>query len=149
MFDHRYGRAHSARRESCVSSKQAQTSRSRTQDLADRAAFWLTLVALGAGSLTLVVWLALGAPGAFAIERLVSVLVIACPHALGLAIPLVVAIATTVGAGSGLLIRNRRGMEEARNLNVVVFDKTGTLTRGEFGVTEVAAAEGETRRRPY
>ena len=125
--------------------EEAQTSRSRTQDLADRAAFWLTLVALGAGSLTLVVWLALGAPGAFAIERLVSVLVIACPHALGLAIPLVVAIATTVGAGSGLLIRNRRGMEEARNLNVVVFDKTGTLTRGEFGVTEVAAAEGETR----
>ena len=125
--------------------EQAQTSRSRTQDLADRAAYWLTLVAVGAGALTVVVWLAAGATGAFAVERLVSVLVIACPHALGLAIPLVVAIATTIGARSGLLIRNRRGMEQARNLKVVVFDKTGTLTRGEFGVTEIAAAQGETQ----
>ncbi len=125
--------------------QQAQTSRSRAQSVADRAAFWLTMVALGAGALTLAVWLALRAEPAFAVERLVSVLVIACPHALGLAIPLVVAISTTLGARSGLLIRDRRGLEEARNLDVVVFDKTGTLTRGEFGVTEVGAAAGETQ----
>ena len=125
--------------------EQAQTSRSRAQVLADRAAYWLTIVALGAGAVTLVTWLALGAESAFAIERLVGVLVIACPHALGLAVPLVVAISTTLGARSGLLVRDRRGLEEARNLNVVIFDKTGTLTRGEFGVTEVGATNGETQ----
>jgi P-type Cu2+ transporter len=122
---------------------QAQSSKSRAQALADRAAFLLTLVALGAGALTLVVWLLLR-PGdpAFAIERVVTVLVIACPHALGLAIPLVIAISTTLGANNGLLVRDRRGLEEARNLNAVVFDKTGTLTKGEFGVVDIAVIDG-------
>ena len=122
---------------------QAQTSRSRAQALADRAAFILTLVALGAGVVTFIAWLVLR-PGdpAFAIERVVTVLVIACPHALGLAIPLVVAISTTLGARNGLLVRDRRGLEEARNLNAVVFDKTGTLTRGEQRVVEIATADG-------
>jgi Cu2+-exporting ATPase len=117
---------------------EAQSSRSRAQALADRAAFALTLVALGAGAVTLVTWLLLR-PGdpAFAIERMVTVLVIACPHALGLAIPLVIAISTTLGARSGLLVRDRRGLEEARNLTAVVFDKTGTLTKGEFGVVDI------------
>ena len=120
----------------------AQTSRSRAQALADRAAFWLTLVAVGAGALTLVVWLLLGASTDFVVERVVTVLVIACPHALGLAIPLVVAISTTIGARNGLLVRDRRGLEEARNVDAVVFDKTGTLTRGEFRVVDVTAAAG-------
>jgi Cu2+-exporting ATPase len=118
--------------------EQAQTSRSRAQALADRAAFLLTIVAIVAGALTLVVWLGLGASGAFAVERLVAVLVIACPHALGLAVPLVAAISTTLGAQSGLLVRDRRGLEEARRLTTVVFDKTGTLTRGEFRVVDIA-----------
>jgi P-type Cu2+ transporter len=118
--------------------EQAQTSRSRAQALADRAAFLLTIIAVVTGALTLIVWLAVGATGAFAVERLVSVLVIACPHALGLAVPLVAAISTSLGAQSGLLVRDRRGLEEARNLTTVVFDKTGTLTRGEFRVVDVA-----------
>lgn len=118
--------------------EQAQTSRSRAQALADRAAFLLTIVAIVAGAATLVAWLAVGATGAFAVERLVAVLVIACPHALGLAVPLVAAISTRLGAQSGLLIRDRRGLEEARNLTTVVFDKTGTLTRGEFRVIDIA-----------
>jgi P-type Cu2+ transporter len=118
--------------------EQAQTSRSRAQALADRAAFVLTIVAVVTGALTFGVWLAVGATGAFAVERLVSVLVIACPHALGLAVPLVAAISTSLGAQSGLLIRDRRGLEEARNLTTVVFDKTGTLTRGEFRVVDIA-----------
>ena len=118
--------------------EQAQTSRSRAQALADRAAFALTIVAGVTGALTFVVWLAVGATGAFAVERLVSVLVIACPHALGLAVPLVAAISTSLGAQSGLLVRDRRGLEEARNLTTVVFDKTGTLTRGEFRVIDIA-----------
>jgi Cu2+-exporting ATPase len=121
---------------------QAQTSRSRAQALADRAAHWLTLIAIGAGAVTLVAWLSVGAAGAFAVERLVTVLVIACPHALGLAIPLVIAISTTLGAHAGLLVRDRRGLEEARNLTTVVFDKTGTLTRGEFGVVAVETVDG-------
>jgi Cu2+-exporting ATPase len=121
----------------------AQGSRSRAQALADRAAFILTLVALGAAAVTLVAWLVLRPRNpAFAIERMVTVLVIACPHALGLAIPLVIAISTTLGARNGLLVRDRRGLEEARNLTAVVFDKTGTLTRGEFGVVEIATADG-------
>jgi P-type Cu2+ transporter len=122
---------------------QAQGSRSRAQALADRAAFLLTLIALGAGVATLAIWLALR-PGdpAFAIERLVTVLVIACPHALGLAIPLVIAISTTLGARSGLLVRDRRGLEDARNLTAIVFDKTGTLTEGALGVVDIATADG-------
>ena len=123
--------------------EQAQASRSRAQDLADRAAFILTLVAIGAGLITLIAWLALrSGDAAFAVQRVVTVLVIACPHALGLAIPLVVAISTTQAAQSGLLVRNRRGLEEARNLNAVVFDKTGTLTKGEFGVIDIATTDG-------
>ena len=118
--------------------EQAQTSRSRAQALADRAAFLLTMIAIAAGVVTLIVWTALGAPAAFAVERVVSVLVVACPHALGLAVPLVIAISTTLGARSGLLVRDRRGLEEARHLTTVVFDKTGTLTRGEFRVVDVA-----------
>jgi Cu2+-exporting ATPase len=122
---------------------EAQRSRSRAQALADRAAFILTLVALGSGVITLVIWLVLRPNDvAFAIERLVTVLVIACPHALGLAIPLVIAISTTLAARNGLLVRNRRGLEEARNLDTVVFDKTGTLTRGEFGVVDIATMDG-------
>jgi Cu2+-exporting ATPase len=123
--------------------EQAQTSRSRAQALADRAAFILTLVALGAGVATFIAWVALRPDDpAFAIERVVTVLVIACPHALGLAIPLVIAISTTLGARSGLLVRDRRGLEEARKLNAVVFDKTGTLTKGEFGVVDIVTADG-------
>ena len=121
---------------------EAQNSRSRAQALADRAAFWLTIVAVSAAIVTLVTWLLLGASGDFVVERVVTVLVIACPHALGLAIPLVIAISTTLGAQNGLLVRDRRGLEEARNLDAVVFDKTGTLTRGEFRVVEVTPAEG-------
>jgi Cu2+-exporting ATPase len=118
--------------------EQAQTSRSRMQALADRAAFVLTVVAIVAGAVTLGVWTAVGARGAFAVERVVAVLVIACPHALGLAVPLVIAISTTLGARAGLLVRDRRGLEEARRLTTVVFDKTGTLTRGEFRVVDIA-----------
>jgi Cu2+-exporting ATPase len=124
--------------------EQAQRSRSRAQALADRAAFWLTIIALGAGAATLVGWLAAGAEAAFAVERLVSVLVIACPHALGLAVPLVIAISTTLGAQSGLLVRDRRGLEEARLLNAVVFDKTGTLTLGEHRVIAARMIQGVT-----
>ena len=120
---------------------QAQSSRSRAQALADRAAFVLTLVALGSAVITVLVWLSFHADPAFAVERLVTVLVIACPHALGLAIPLVIAISTTLAAKNGLLVRDRRGLEDARNINSVVFDKTGTLTRGEFGVVNVATAD--------
>jgi Cu2+-exporting ATPase len=121
---------------------QAQTSRSRAQALADRAAFALTIVAVVAAVLTFVGWTAAGAEPAFVVERVVTVLVIACPHALGLAIPLVVAISTTLGARNGLLVRDRRGLEEARNIDVVFFDKTGTLTRGEFRVVEITAGPG-------
>ena len=114
--------------------EKAQSSRSRAQALADRAASSLTWIALGAGAATLAGWLMSGATVATAIERLVTVLVIACPHALGLAVPLVLAISTTLGAHAGLLVRDRRGLEEARNLTTVVFDKTGTLTLGEHRV---------------
>jgi P-type Cu2+ transporter len=121
---------------------QAQTSRSRAQALADRAAFLLTIVAIVAAALTFIGWSLAGRDASFVIERVVTVLVIACPHALGLAIPLVVAISTTLGAKSGLLIRDRRGLEEARNVTAVFFDKTGTLTRGEFRVVEITTREG-------
>ena len=121
---------------------QAQASRSRAQDLADRAAFVLTLVAVGAAVVTFAVWLALGADIAFTVEQVVTVLLISCPHALGLAIPLVIAISTTLAARSGLLVRNRRGLEAARRLTTIVFDKTGTLTRGEFRVVDITPAAG-------
>ncbi len=119
--------------------RQAQETRSRTQDLANRAAFWLTLVAIGGGLLTLVAWLIQGMDPAFALERMVTVMVIACPHALGLAVPLVVAISTTLSARNGLLIRDRAAFERAKDINAVIFDKTGTLTQGRFGVTDVFA----------
>lgn len=124
--------------------EEAQTSRSRAQALADRAAQLLTFVALGAGALTFAAWMIIDGDSAFAVQRLVAVLVIACPHALGLAVPLVVAISTTLGATNGLLVRDRRGLEEARSLDAVVFDKTGTLTTGDFGVVTISAAEGRT-----
>ena len=123
---------------------QAQASRSRAQALADRAAFLLTIVAIGAAVVTMIAWSIAGKDASFVIERVVTVLVIACPHALGLAIPLVVAISTTLGAQSGLLVRDRRGLEEARRVNAVFFDKTGTLTRGEFRVVDIATREGLT-----
>jgi Cu2+-exporting ATPase len=122
--------------------EQAQTSRSRAQALADRAAFWLTMVAIVAGAITFIAWLSIRGDAAFAVERMVTVLVISCPHALGLAVPLVIAISTTLGARGGLLVRDRRGLEEARNLTAIVFDKTGTLTRGEFGVAGIATVQG-------
>jgi Cu2+-exporting ATPase len=121
---------------------EAQSSRSRAQVLADRAAFLLTIVAIAAAAVTLVVWWIAGKDASFVIERVVTVLVIACPHALGLAIPLVVAISTALGARSGLLVRDRRGLEEARNVTAVFFDKTGTLTRGEFRVVEITTRDG-------
>jgi Cu2+-exporting ATPase len=122
--------------------EQAQSSRSRAQALADRAALLLTVVAVSAAVLTALAWTLAGATGAFTVERVVTVLVIACPHALGLAIPLVIAISTTLGARSGLLVRDRRGLEEARALTTVVFDKTGTLTLGEFRVVAVRTVAG-------
>jgi Cu2+-exporting ATPase len=122
--------------------EEAQSSRSRAQALADRAAFLLTVIAITAGLLTAIAWTVVGGTGSFIVERVVSVLVIACPHALGLAIPLVIAISTTLAARSGLLVRDRRGLEEARSVNTVVFDKTGTLTLGAQRVVAVRAAGG-------
>lgn len=122
---------------------QAQTSRSRAQALADRAARLLTIVAIMAGAATFATWALLGVSVDFTITRVVTVLVIACPHALGLAVPLVTAISTTLGAQNGLLVRDRRGLEEARNLDVVVFDKTGTLTLGAHRVVEAVPATGQ------
>ncbi|RMD77960.1 MAG: heavy metal translocating P-type ATPase, partial [Gammaproteobacteria bacterium] len=117
--------------------REAQASRSRTQDLANRAAQWLTWIAIGAGLLTLGAWLAAGSGFAFALERMVTVMVITCPHALGLAVPLVVAVSTSLGAAHGLLIRDRAAFERARELQAVIFDKTGTLTEGRFGVSDL------------
>lgn len=117
--------------------KEAQESKSKTQNLANKAAFWLTIVAITAGALTMFVWLMFtGESFNFALARTVTVMVIACPHALGLAVPLVVAVSTALSAKSGLLIRNRNAFEQARNIQAIIFDKTGTLTKGEFGVTE-------------
>ncbi|WP_298830029.1 heavy metal translocating P-type ATPase [uncultured Planococcus sp.] len=117
--------------------KEAQESKSRTQDLTNRAAKWLFYLAIVAGLATFSAWLLLGYSLDIAVERMVTVMVITCPHALGLAAPLVVAVSTSISAKKGLLIRNRTGFEDARNLNAVVFDKTGTLTKGEFGVTNI------------
>jgi P-type Cu2+ transporter len=118
--------------------RQAQESKSRTQNLADRAALILVLVALVGGIITIVTWVGLiGQSFVFGLTRMVTVMVIACPHALGLAIPLVVAVSTTISARNGLLIKNRDGFEQARKIQAVLFDKTGTLTQGKFGVTDV------------
>ncbi|MBD98801.1 MAG: heavy metal translocating P-type ATPase [Verrucomicrobia bacterium] len=116
---------------------EAQRTKSKMQNLSDRAAKWLTYVALAIGFGTLTVWLILGFPFVYALERMVTVMVIACPHALGLAIPLVVAISTAVSAQNGLLIRNRTAFEESRKISALLFDKTGTLTKGDFGVTRI------------
>ncbi len=117
--------------------EEAQNAKSQTQTLADRAAGWLTLISLSVGLLTLLVWLIGGKEVSFAVERMVTVMVTACPHALGVAIPLVVAISTAISAQKGLLIRNRTAFEEARKITAMVFDKTGTLTEGEFGVNRI------------
>lgn len=118
---------------------EAEKSKSRLQILGDRAAYYLTVIAIFSGLITLVLWLIAQSEVSFAVERLVAVLVIACPHALGLAIPLVAAMSTTIAARNGFLVRQRLALELARNINVVLFDKTGTLTRGEYGVTEILA----------
>ena len=116
---------------------EAQASKSKLQILSDRAAFYLTIIAVAGGIITLISWLLLGAEIGFAVARLVAVLVIACPHALGLAIPLVASISTTKAAQNGFLVKQRLSLEAARTINTVLFDKTGTLTKGEFGVIEI------------
>jgi Cu2+-exporting ATPase len=121
---------------------EAQTSRTRAQALADRAAYWLTLVAIGVALLTLIGWTIARGFDSYTLERVVTVLVVACPHALGLAIPLVIAISTTLSARNGILVRDRLALENARTLTTVVFDKTGTLTRGEQGVVAILTADG-------
>lgn len=121
--------------------KEAQESRSRTQRLADVAAKWLFYIALVSGVVTFTVWMLLGREISFAMERAVTVIIISCPHALGLATPLVTAVSTSIGAKRGLLIRDRNAFENARSLDAVVFDKTGTLTEGEFGVTDIKVHE--------
>ena len=122
--------------------RKAQESKSRTQDLANRAAFYLTLISLSVGVITLSAWLIAGREFVFSLERMVTVMVITCPHALGLAVPLVVAMSTSLAAGRGLLIRERSSFERGRNLDAVIFDKTGTLTEGRFGVTDVISLNG-------
>ncbi len=122
--------------------EEAQQSKSRTQVLADRAAGWLFYAAITVAAVTAVAWTLAAGFGLPVVERVVTVLVIACPHALGLAVPLVVAINTTLAARNGMLIRDRIAMEDARNLDTVVFDKTGTLTRGEQGVVSIETTEG-------
>jgi len=122
--------------------EQAQQSKSNTQILADKAAGWLFYVALGVAALTGVVWTLATGFHLETLERVVTVLVIACPHALGLAVPLVVAISTSLGARNGILVRNRLALEEARTIDTVIFDKTGTLTEGEFGVVGMATVDG-------
>lgn len=117
--------------------REAQASKSNTQRLADKAAKWLFYIAVIAGTLTFSTWMIINQDLNFAIERAVTVIVISCPHALGLAIPLVTAVSTSIGAKRGLLIRDRAAFENARNINAVVFDKTGTLTEGEFGITDI------------
>jgi P-type Cu2+ transporter len=118
---------------------EAQKTKSKTQNFANRAAGWLFYIALGGGIITLVVWLFIGKEFEYALERMVTVMVISCPHALGLAVPLVVAISTTISAQKGLLIRNRTAFENARKISTIIFDKTGTLTKGEFGVTRITS----------
>jgi Cu2+-exporting ATPase len=124
--------------------EQAQLSKSRTQILADRAAGWLFYIALGTAAITAAAWIIATGFNIGVIERVATVLVIACPHALGLAIPLVVAITTSIGAGNGILVRDRLALERMRLVNTVIFDKTGTLTEGQFGVVGIEVVEGQT-----
>lgn len=121
--------------------KEAQASKSKTQRFADKAANWLTIIAVTTGTATLIYWFFYGPNLAFAIERMATVMVIACPHALGLAIPLVTAVSTSLSAKNGLLIRNRTAFEDSRKITTVVFDKTGTLTEGNFGVSLVTVTD--------
>jgi len=121
--------------------KEAQSSKSKTQKFADKAANWLTIIAVTTGTATLVYWFFNGPDLAFAIERMATVMVITCPHALGLAIPLVTAVSTSLSAKNGLLIRNRTAFENSRKITTVVFDKTGTLTEGNFGVSLVTITD--------
>lgn len=120
---------------------EAESSKSRLQLLSDRAALYLTVLALSAGAITFTAWMYVGESFGFATERLVAVLVIACPHALGLAIPLVASISTTMAAKNGFFVKRRLALEAARNITTVLFDKTGTLTKGAFGVTSVTSDE--------
>lgn len=120
--------------------EETQKSKSRAQDLANTAALWLTIIALSVGGVTFAAWLVLGSEFVFALERMVTVMVITCPHALGLAVPLVVAVSTSLSAKNGLLVRDRTAFERARNIDAIVFDKTGTLTKGVFGVTDIVSA---------
>lgn len=124
--------------------KEAQASKSNVQVLADKAAFWLTIIALLAAMVTFIYWV-ITKDSLFALERAVTVLIIACPHALGLAIPLVVSISTALSAKNGLLVRKRLALESARSLDIVLFDKTGTLTEGKHGVTDIFATPGYTK----
>jgi Cu2+-exporting ATPase len=122
--------------------EEAQQSKSNTQILADRAAGWLFYVALAVAAITAVAWIIAVGFNVEVVARVATVLVIACPHALGLAVPLVVAISTSLAARNGILVRNRLALEEARTIDTVIFDKTGTLTKGEFGVVNIATADG-------
>jgi len=124
---------------------EAQASKSRLQILSDRAALYLTIVAVAGGLITLTAWLLVGAEISFAVARLVAVLVIACPHALGLAVPLVASISTTKAAQNGFLVKQRIALEAARTVDTVLFDKTGTLTKGEFGVIEIWNTNGQSK----
>jgi Cu2+-exporting ATPase len=124
--------------------REAQESKSKTQDLANRAALWLTIIAFTAGAVTLFIWFVLENMGiAFALERTVTVMVITCPHALGLAVPLVVSVSTSIAAKNGFLIRNRAAFESARKIQAIIFDKTGTLTEGKFGITDTITLSGD------
>ena len=123
--------------------REAQNEKSKTQNMADRIAFWLTIIALTIGFGTLATWLVVGKPFVFALERMATVMVITCPHALGLAVPLVVAISTSISARRGLLIRNRTAFENSRKITLLAFDKTGTLTKGNFGVTRYGSLNSE------
>lgn len=123
---------------------EAQSSKSRLQILSDRAALYLTIIAVTGGIITLIAWLMSGAEVGFAVARLVAVLVIACPHALGLAVPLVASISTTKAAQNGFLVKQRLALEAARTIDMVLFDKTGTLTKGEFGVVNIWNTNGHT-----
>ncbi|MGQ4914400.1 MAG: heavy metal translocating P-type ATPase [Candidatus Asgardarchaeia archaeon] len=124
--------------------KEAQQTKSKTQDLANKAAFILTIIAITGGTITFFTWILLGMDIAFSLERMVTVMVITCPHALGLAVPLVVAVSTSISAQNGLLIRDRAAFERGRNIQAIVFDKTGTLTEGRFGVTDIIPEDGFT-----
>jgi Cu2+-exporting ATPase len=121
----------------------AQGAKSGTQNLAGKVAMWLTIISITVGVITLIWWLTAGKPFPFALERMVTVMVTSCPHALGVAIPLVVAISTTLSAVHGLLIRNRTAFENARNITTVIFDKTGTLTKGTHEVQQIIPLNNE------